>query len=271
MPWTSAHLKWLKKTKLKLSTIDNKNIEVWKFCHQDDPAILSAWAKHFRNHYCRDNEIDNFRKGYGYQRKDYLLKIKFPDNLKTPGPSIRAGDFGEVLVADYLNFVLCYWVPRIRYSEKDIRNESSKGCDVIGFKILGDDISDEDSLAIYEAKTQFSGKSAKPRLQDAINGSALDSLRKAETLNAIKQRLFDKQHLDKAIIVERFQNPADKPYTVYFGAVALFETALIDIELLKEACATDHPFPNALSLVVIHGTDMMKLVHKLYDRAADEA
>ena len=102
MPWTSEHTKWLVDTGERLKTADGKEVEVWEFRHENDEAVLSAWAKHFRNHYCFDSEIDYWRRGYKCSRGEYLNTIKFPDPKDAPGPSIRAGDFGEVLVADFL-------------------------------------------------------------------------------------------------------------------------------------------------------------------------
>ena len=76
MPWTSEHTKWLIDTGERLKTADGKEVEVWEFRHEKDEAVLSAWAKHFRNHYCLDAEIDFLR---GKQaRKDYLNTLKFP-------------------------------------------------------------------------------------------------------------------------------------------------------------------------------------------------
>ena len=69
MPWTSEHTKWLVDTGERLKTADGKEVEVWEFRHEKDEAVLSAWAKHFRNHYCFDSEIDYWRKGYKYSRR----------------------------------------------------------------------------------------------------------------------------------------------------------------------------------------------------------
>jgi Cap4 SAVED domain len=253
-------------------TADGKSIEVWEFRHQNDSRVLSAWAKHFRNHYCFDSEIDYFRKGYRYSRAEYLNKIKFPDQKTAPGPSIRAGDFGEVLVADFLEYLLGYWVPRTRYGDKTIRNESTKGCDIIGFYIEEHgEPSPEDRLAIFEAKTQFSGKKFTPRLQDAINDSAKDIARKAESLNAIKQRLHSRNELDHAERIERFQNEVDYPYKTIFGAAALFENTLFDTNLTSSTISSDHPYTGDLTLIVITGENMMPLAHDLYKRAMNEA
>lgn len=272
MPWTSEHTKWLVDTGERLKTADDKEVEVWNFRHENDEAVLSAWTKHFRNHYCLDSEIDYWRRGYNYSRKEYLNTIKFPDSQNAPGPSIRAGDFGEVLVADFLEYLLGYWVPRTRYGNKTIRNESTKGSDIIGFHIVKDgEASSKDRLAIFEAKTQFSGRMAKARLQDAVDGSVKDIARKAESLNAIKQRLHGSKEHDNVKIIERFQNEVDHPYKEVYGAVALFENSLFDGHLASSTDASSHPHSGDLALVVIKGDQMMALVHELYRRAADEA
>ncbi|MEX3073927.1 hypothetical protein AB3Y13_19385 [Vibrio alginolyticus] len=50
MPWTSEHTKWLVDIGERLKTADGKEVAVWEFRHENDEAVLSAWAKHFRNH-----------------------------------------------------------------------------------------------------------------------------------------------------------------------------------------------------------------------------
>jgi hypothetical protein len=272
MPWTNAHLAWLAKTKDVLSTADGKPIEVWEFKPQDDPKVLKAWAKHFRNHYCLDTEIDVFRKGTGLTRKEFLETLKFPHASKELGPATRAGDFGEIIVADYLQYVLGYWVPRTRYGSKNITNESSKGCDTLAFRFIKDGSeSPGDILALYETKTQFTGKKPKPRLQDAIGGSARDPIRKAESLHAAKQHFLIRGDIASANRVERFQDMEDRPYKEVFGAVALFSLPQYCAVTLGGSTTKDHPHKENLSLVVIRGKDMMPLVHELYRRAANEA
>jgi hypothetical protein len=271
MPWTSEHINWLIDTGERLTTVDGKTVEVWEFCHEEDDDVLSAWAKHFRNHYCLDDEIDFYRQGYSYSRSEYLNNIKFPDRSNGWGPRVRAGDFGEILVADYLQYVLQFWVPRTRYGDKATRNESTKGCDIIGFKVIGEEDSPEDTLAIFESKVQFSGTQPTPRLQDAVNGSAKDEVKKGEALNAIKQRLSDKGFRKDAKRVDRFQNSADRPHNEISGAVALFETSVFDRHDISETTTDAHPNSENLILLVIHGEQFMNLVHNLYRRAADEA
>ncbi|PIW71607.1 MAG: virulence associated protein [Hydrogenophilales bacterium CG12_big_fil_rev_8_21_14_0_65_61_21] len=281
MPWTSEHTKWLVDTGERLKTADGKDVEVWEFQHQDDDDVLSAWAKHFRNHYCLDAEIDFFRAKR--TRQDYLNSIKFPCSTSKLGPGIRAGDFGEILVADYLQWLLGFWVPRVRWGSKVIRDESPKGSDVIGFRFhKKDGTSPKDVLVVFEAKTKFSG-SGKNRLQDAINDSAKDHLRIDESLNFIKQKLFERKEIEQAQLVERFQSPVDVPYKETYGAAAIISDEHFDAKIIagadcgkipKSAKSKElipHPNSKSLVLVIIKGPDMMTLVHELYRRAADEA
>jgi hypothetical protein len=94
-PETPLHLKWLVDTGERLETVDGKIIEIWELRHGKEDKILSAWAKHFRAHYCSDANID-FLRGK-LSRKKYLDEIKFPSRTSNLGPSVRAGDFGEIL------------------------------------------------------------------------------------------------------------------------------------------------------------------------------
>lgn len=279
MPWISEHIKWLVDTGVRMKTQDGKDVEIWELRHENDDAVLSAWAKHFRNHYCLDTEID-FLKGK-LTRQDYLHNIKFPCKSTKLGPGIRAGDFGEILVADYLQWLLDYKVPRVRWSSKVVRDESPKGSDVIGFRFHEEngESSPKDIMVVFEAKTKFSS-SRKNRLQDAINGSAKDHLRIDESLNFIKQKHIERRETEQAQLVERFQSPVDVPYKETYGAAAIISDEYFDANDITSADCTKipnsedfvpHPNGDSLVLLVIKGPDMMNLVHELYRRAADEA
>ncbi len=281
-PSTPEHIKWLVNSNERIKTADGKDVEVWELRHENDEAVLSAWAKYFRNHYCLDTEIDFFR-GKG-SRSEYLNEIKFPSRTTKLGPVIRAGDFGEILVSDYLQWLLGFWVPRLRWSSKVIRDESPKGCDVIGFQFHNKNEEDsiKDVLFIFESKTKFSSQRSN-RLQDAINASAKDHIRIDESLNFIKQKLFEKKDIEHAQKIERFQSPVDMPYKENYGAAAIISNECFDTEELALADSSKipktskakeffpHPNGDSLFLLVIKGPGMMELVHELYRRAADEA
>lgn len=252
---------------------DGRVVEVWEFKHANDPVILSEWAKHFRNHYCIDEELDDFIDGTGLSKSEYLERIKFPDSRNAPGPSIRAGDFGEILLSDYLEYVRNFWVPRTRYSDKTVRNESTKGSDIIGFKYNTDhtSVSPKDILAVFEAKAQFSGDKPKARLNDAVDGSIKDAERIAESLNAIKQRLRAREGKEVSQRISRFQNNEDNPFTYHFGAVALFTSDVFDPDHIIATTTSAHAKGINSKLLVVHGVGMMELVHKLYTLACHEA
>jgi hypothetical protein len=267
------HVGWLKNTTKPLKTTCGKTVDVWELQHAPDKTVLAAWAKHFRNHYCADNEIDALRSGTGLTRAEYLKKIIFPDHSSAPGPSIRAGDFAEVLVADYVEYLLEFWVPRTRYDNKAARNVSTPGTDILGFAFKGKNGSEsaKDTLLLFEAKAQFSGAKADPRLQDAVDGSIKDPLRKAESLNAIKRRFIQRNQAMEASKIERFQNKADRPYREEAGAAAVFSKDLLDISSISSTNCSKHPNHKHLRLIVISGELMMDLVHQLFESAANEA
>jgi phage repressor protein C with HTH and peptisase S24 domain len=124
---------------------------------------------------------------------------------------------------------------------------------------------------MFESKAKFSGNKATPKLQEAVDHSSKDVTRKAESLNAIKQRLLDSNDAESVGKVERFQDEVDRPYTQVFGAVAHLDNNVFDIDSVKETDCSSHDHPDDLVLIVIKGDSMMQLVHNLYRRAADEA
>ena len=271
------HIAWLKDSGKTLTTIGGQEIRVLEFEHTADVAILSTWAKHFREHYCLDTVLDQARQGTGLSRKQYLEQFVFPGNDTAPGPSTRAGDFAEVLVADYFEYVQGWRVPRTRYRLKAIPNESTKGTDVLAFRLTKKTDLDkkvysaQDVLMSVEVKAQFSGNKATPRLQDAVHDSAKDQFRKALSLNAMKRRLQADEDHANVKLVERFQNLADRPYRAQYTATAFHcksnykDSAVTDVDVSK------HPEKKNLSLLLVKGSTMMQLVNRLYEVAANEA
>jgi len=274
-PFNNNHLQWLNHIKT-LNSSDGIPIEIFEFQHVDDDSILDAWAKHFRNHYCLDTDIDDLRDGTGKSRKDFLNDYKFPSKTIRPGPATRSGDFGEILISDYLEYRLNYWVPRTRFYDRQNKNSPTQGVDVMGLKILDiDNESPEDELIIYEVKAKLTTNTideSKKRLEIAIEHSEKDfELRKGESLNAFKQwyRVRSKQTEVKRI--KRFQNPTDKPYKELSGAASIILDSSINDSRINKVNASAHPNSENLQLIIISGNDLMELVHSLYERAANEA
>lgn len=265
------HINWLEDTGETLETADGQTVEVWEFNYEDDEDAMREWARHYREHYCSDDELPFLVEGTGKTKSQFLNEIKFPDRRAKPGPSTRSGDFAEILVADYIEYVLGYWCPRqVRYEDRMNRNVSTNGCDILGFKFVQKGkINPDDELFLLESKASFRPTKAN-RLQDAIDGSIEDMTREGMSLSAIKQRLR-KKSLEEAAKVQRFQLQSDRPFRRINGAAVVLEDDVYDEMDLESADASLHPNVDNLRLIVIKGISMMDLVHKLYEVAADEA
>lgn len=215
-----------------------------------------------------------YRKGTNKSRGDYLTDLVFPDATDDFGPATRSGDFAEILVSDLLQSQYGFFVPRTRYGSKTVRNESTKGSDIIGLKLESGDptvYAPSDVLIAFETKAQLKSKSPKNRLQDAVNDSTKDKLRLAESLNAMNRRLIDLSRFEEAEVVQRFQEPIGRPYKRRSGAAAVYCTSLYQPASVSATDCTGHENHGELRLVVVHAKDLMALVHSLYQRAADEA
>jgi hypothetical protein len=277
MSTVPSHIGWLYDTGQRITTPEGRQVVVLGLKHLEDGSVLSGWAKHFREHYQLDAALDEARDGTGLSRKDYLSQLVFPSMTGAPGPSIRAGDFAEILVADYFEYTLHWRVPRTRYRAKAVPNESVKGSDFLAFGITaatdlpGQKYSVDDVLMSVEVKAQFSGTSANPRLQDAVNDSAKDRLRRAYTLNAMKQRLRLDEDGDGVALVRRFQSEADHPFKSQYTATAVYCESVYDAAVVGATSVAEHPDKENLTLIVLKGEQMMTLVHQLYEVAASEA
>ena len=271
-PMTSpAYFQHLKQDE-SLTLSGGGTCEVWELAVPNDAACLSEWANRFRQTYCPDSDIDILREGTGKSRSEYLLELVFPDKTAAPGPAIRAGDFAELLVSDYVEFVLGYWVPRGKYAEKGSRDESVKGVDIVGFQCPDPrQPKPTDEMLAFEAKAQLGGGKYKDRLQVAVNDSGKDYLRAGETLAAMKRRMHIAGDHPSMLVVQRFQNAVDRPYRLLSGAAAILSDTAFDTDGIKGSTIAAHNNAGNLKLIAIKGKDLMTLAHALYQRAADEA
>lgn len=270
MSFEAAHLDWLEQTDT-LTSACGQSIPVFTLKYDAlDSGVMTAWAKHFRNHYCRDEQLE-FLKNPMMTNAEYLNSEKFPSKSIAPGPSIRAGDFSEILIADYLQYLRNYHVPRTRYDRKAIANESTKGSDVIAFKKAPEVISANDELLIFEVKAKATENARNNVLQDAIDHSVKDELRIAESLNAMKQKLYDRNDFDGMKLIERFQREPDYPCKRRYGAAAVCTSTSVHQEIISSSNSKNHPNANNIELLLVTADQLMTLVHELYRRAADEA
>lgn len=263
------HLKGLNLRSSGLKTAEGHTIHVWEFSPPTDPVLLDNWALHFRRQYCTDQELPELLSGTGMTVEQYLNAYIFPDKTKAPGPSIRSGDFAEILISDYLEFILNLWVPREKYAEKASNNESVKGVDIMGFHQL-DAVTPlpADALYAFEVKASLSGGTYGGQLQNAVSdGSSDQHVRLAVTLNATKRRYLRERKTLEVSRISRFQNPTDNPYKYVSGAVAVLCHTAFNEEELAKTLANAHSNVEDLYLMVVRSDLQMQLVHELYERA----
>lgn len=247
-------------------TNEGKKVEIYELCINDNEEVLNEWANHFRKQYCDDNILDILVEGTGMSKQEWLLKNKFPSDKIVPGPSTRAGDFGELLIADYIEYIYSYYVPRTKYSNKINPNTSPQGSDVIGLK-TGEKESANDELYVIEVKTRASNCiESESRLQKAIDDSSKDIERLAFSLSSIKQRLIELNRNEESKIVQRFQNGVDRPFKTKFGATAIYTTKMLDTEKIKQIKIPIEK--DSMTLFVIYIDDLMNFIHELYRRAS---
>lgn len=242
-------------TKEEVSIIDYEYL-------MDNQDYISDWAKHLRNHYCKDNEIDSLRKGTGLTRKEYLEQIKFPQK-----GHIISGDFSEILVADFLEHLKMYKIPRTRYLDKINKDTSPNGTDIIGFKVINGLAKDE--LITCEVKARIASLN-EDIVQEAITHAQKDNIRIAESLNAMKRSLLLAQDHENVKLVERFQNKVDRPYKKVTTAAIVHSNENWSSELVTTKALDSNGIEN-LDIIVIKGAKMMELARFLYGRACDEA
>lgn len=261
------YMKYFKK-QADIKTNNGQTVIVYKLDVEDEEDTLNAWAKHLREHYCLDSEIDFFRSETGLSREEYLNDIKFPDPTTGQGAAVMSGDFAEILVHDYIEFTESYYITRTRYRDKVNRNSSTMGSDVLGYKCANvSKPSAIDELVVLEVKAQSSKTTARPILQNAVKDSAKDEIRLGESLNAEVQRLINKNKYSEAKIVQRFQNKTDRPYQLNFSAVAVHSTFSYEEELIKQVNIEDHPDPN-VNMLVIYSDGLLEFIKSMYMRAS---
>ncbi|HEM3636622.1 TPA: DUF1837 domain-containing protein [Streptococcus suis] len=250
-------------------TDEGKQIEVFHLDIQDEPEIFEDWAKQFRRNYCSDDELAEMIGIMNISPKEYLKNFKLPSDSGI-GLSTMSGDFGEILVSDYLQYIEEYVVPRTRYDSKVNKDTSTQGSEVLGYKqdslnVLNDEV------VVIEVKSSASDSSsskAKNKLQEAINHSDKDFERFSTSIVASYLRL-KKSNSDQANVVERFLNITDKPFNVIYGAVAVYSNQSYDIDVIKTVVSKKHRDFQKLRLLVIHSDELMKFIRELYSKASE--
>ena len=238
-----------------------------------DDNTLNDWASGLRDNYVEENLLESLVEGTGLTQKEFLEKNIFPNHRNKIGASTMSGEFGEILVYDYINFVLKYYVTRTRYLEKVNPDMPVPGSDVIGYHVKNiDNPCKTDHLIVAEVKTRSSNSGNKKSLcektvKDAIEHSVKDRVRLGESLNAEKRRLFNRFRIEEAKIVERFQNKTDKPFIIDFFAVAVLDSDFYLEQVILDVVNSQYENVETTSILIIHSKELLIFLRDLYKRA----
>lgn len=253
-----AYIEWFRDIN-DLQTSDGENVQVISFDHVNDEGAINEWAHQFRINYETDAELEASCETTGLSQEEYLRTIKLPSQGST-----RAGDFAELLVGDYLSFLLGYTVPRIKYDRRENPNVPTSGVDMIAFKVYEDDDQNEDELLTCEVKSRFSRGGN--TFQIAVDDSQKDfETRLPFSLNAVRLRMLERNEIQTARKVARFQNKTASHYRKITSAALVCSNDQWDESLITTATG-EHLNPNKFYFV-FRGEDFMSLVHRLYQAA----
>lgn len=259
-----------------ISINQNKKIQPISLSDSETESELDEWAKFLRRNYITDKKLNAHLRTISSkkEKKSDLIasvnKYYLPENKKgiNGGNIIRIGDFGEILIEDYLQFIEDYCVPRTKHRNKSSKNKSTFGSDVIGYKICNkQSLNNDDELIVIEVKTTCTTNKSNV-LQKAVNDSCLDIERVAETINKSYDQLLDQGREDEANTVSKFLSV--DPFKIKYGAAAVCDDKSYSktkkSNYFKELDTSKHRGKNLL-LLVVHRKRLSELISKLYERA----
>lgn len=231
-----------------------------------DPASAAALAELLgvpvRRCYISDETLQD-RMAKTSATAQEIIATTLPDR----GPTM-AGDFGEILTAlfqaasEHPGEVLDPKKLRLKHD----RTKPASGSDVVQMILPNWPVaSDEDRVICSEVKTKSTRRNWKP-IEDAIEGSKLDSSRRlVKTLNWLKERALN-TGLSTITVeqLDRFIHPIDYPEARReFRAVAVIATSLVAEELVGVVA----PPAAERALIVISVPDLKANYERVFDAA----
>ncbi len=253
-----------------ITTDESKKIEIFNLDIQDETEIFEEWATQFRRNYCTDEELKEMVAVKNISSSEYLKNYKLPSDSGI-GLATMSGDFGEILISDYFQYIENYIVPRTRYNLKENKNTSTQGSDVLGYKKSPlNTVNDEVIVAeVKSSASNISTSKAKNKLQEAINHSDKDYERISTSITASYLKLKRSNNIDQANIVKRFLNKTDNPFNITYGAVAVHSNQSYDTDVIKKVVAKNHRASQTLRLLVIHSDELMDFIKNIYLKARE--
>ena len=250
-----------------------ENAQIW-ICVLDiesSDEFIPPRALEFIACFVRPEVLKSMAEDLGVLPGELFLTNFVPDN-----PSIRSGDFGEIIT----KYILEEWqenliFPGYRWRFKKSKNEPIQGCDLIGYIINNPDIpSPDDVLVMTETKTLSSRTDldiASKVFEDAIKHYISDLASNLFQLSAIlRQDGFEQE----AKTLNRFLSPhTDGLYTRWITPVIVHDFALWDEECwqrLPKQYSLPEPYSSheEMIFILIKIHDLVDFMEKMSAYAA---
>ena len=246
---------------------DGLPIKCYKINYSQDDSILDDWALHIRRHYVSDEALAEDVDVLGMELEDYLREYIIPQKYETLGATVRSGDIAEIIVADLLEFIKGYSVPRYKQINRSGKNNSEHGTDVIAYRFEKADKtpSRRDELIAAEVKAKLTDESYDP-IENAVNHSKKDTMRLARTINHCRKKLQELGLNSESQEVTRFLLKPEYDFQVKYIAAGLSSRETVEKEIKLSVSADELCIGINREIYYIHGKELMSLAHNIYER-----
>lgn len=230
-------------------------------------AIMADWALHVRRHYIFDEKLRSVVRRRSVAVEEYLRASVIPDKRET-----MSGDFGEMLIADLLECIENYSVPRYKHCDRLDKNQSEHGTDVIGYRVSDPRSNDpKDELIVVEVKALTSSgyikgvvnKAKKDSKKDRVDLSMMEKSRLGMTLDYLEWRSYDYGDSATAVIMQRFLKAAEFPCVIRYGIGAIAATD--NSSALIEKNHQYDEFDTLDKVLVLGGSELADLLTRIYE------
>lgn len=227
--------------------------------------VLNEWAEHIRKHYISDELLEKSVSSLHLTKKEYLSLYCIPQKCHTRGPSTISTEWAEILVYDLIEYILNYIALRGRHWNKATPTAPVQGSDVLGAKMTKATPSSDDELFVIEVKASLS-KCDYSKLIKAKKDSDNDTFRHAISLNFMRIKYLEAHEDFLMSVAERFQQKANSPFKVRYGAVAIVTQKEIENNTIAGINGLDLNIRIDNEIFLIHGDKLMDLAYNIYER-----
>ena len=268
------YIHWLIKEDGKILNYKGE-FKCFKIDYNNDDDVLDEWAKHIRNHYISDDELENTISLFGISKEQYLKDNILPQKSDPFGPTARVNAITEILISDLLEFIFGYEVPRVRFENMSGKTVSEHGTDVIGFKYDNMDLSpsNKDILLACEVKGVLAETDTSV-ITNAVEHSKKDIQRLASSLDYTRRKLENLNRFEESKKVSRFQYKPINDYIIKYSAAGITSLKDLDktedngqiINVVPDVDGSSFAITNNNCIYFVHGEKLMELAHDIFER-----